>query len=323
MSVLMRFENGNSNRFVVFEQAFALVNAFLPTVSQLDVPESRGWDSFYTYIPQVLSLLEKCLWPESPRHQTPIRFVQVLSDMGTYMWHAGQFSNGIKALTRAQEILMNEDSGKENSLRSNIYAMLGIMTSFQGVSARGESMEFRLRAIESRRASYNAILPSRRTRDDEIRLWNVQSDMAFAHCQSEDFDKAQELIGICRRQYEKWGPEEEVPFEYAKYHQIMAFCFMSKGQVEESLTAIRTCIRLMKKASNQRHPMTLLMQFNEANLTYFKGDTEKALTISETVCDRRKASLGPLNQFTFESWTMCGRLHYDLKQYDKALYAEF
>lgn len=319
MNVLLLSRKDSQRRSQAFQQAFTLIRDVLPACSQLDIPDVQSWKIFDTYAPQILSLESYWLWKETSLQRTPIDFVQVLSDMGTYMWHSGRFREGMATLEKADLVLTKEGTPISHPLRSNIYALLGIMSSFQGISQRQHSLDLRGKAIEAREAFFRAIPSGQVTLNDEIRRWNVQSDLAFAKCQDEDFDTAKVIIDKCLERYRRWGAEEDIPFEYAKYNQIMGYYYMAHGDQASSIRAIEHCVRLAVKAADSMHPMVQLMQFCAANLKYHAGDVRESLRLNEEVLHDRRIVLGECNQFTLESYSTCGRLLWELHEYDKAL----
>lgn len=76
----------------------------MPTTSPLDIPEPDKWLRFQKFVAQVLNLRMHCLWPD-PHVELPVDFAKALSDLGTYMWHAGLASDGDDALRTAIQIM--------------------------------------------------------------------------------------------------------------------------------------------------------------------------------------------------------------------------
>lgn len=160
-SVILDLSKDFDERRKVFEQTFQLVRYCLPAVSSADQPEPELWAQFERIVPQILSLRTHCLWPEPPVDLPP-SFAKVLSDMATYMWHAGLFKEGENALKMAEHILDDKDRiGKENPLRGDIHEHLAIFASFNGVSERDQALQRRHAAIDARKAAYSLIPQAR------------------------------------------------------------------------------------------------------------------------------------------------------------------
>ena len=155
--------------------------------------------------------------------------------MGTYMWHAGNFPEGQEALKTAVTIMDNNELEDNHALRANAYEMLGIMSSFEGVSERRHSMDLRYKALEARKLSYDSIPLNKVTKDDEIKRWTVESDVAYGLVQQEDFESAAEIMERCLKKYQEWGPEEEYPYQYSQYYQILGVCQMAAGKPQNQL----------------------------------------------------------------------------------------
>ena len=228
-NVLLYPSSDPAQRRNVFQQALRLVRDVLPTDSPFIVPSSEEWPGFQKYGPYILSLRAHSLWPD-PSIELPVNFAQVLSDMGTYIWHAGKLSEGQEALETAVNIMDKNELEDNQPLRANAYEMLGIMSSFEGVSEREHSMDLRYKALEARKLSYDSIPQGKVTRDDEIKRWTVEYDVAYGLVQQEDFEPAAEIMESCLKKYQEWGPEDDYPYQYSQYYQILRVCQMAAGK---------------------------------------------------------------------------------------------
>ena len=207
-NVLLYLSGDPAQRRNVFHQALRLVRDVLPADSTFIVPSSEEWPEFQKYGPHILSLRAHSLWPD-PSIELPVNFAQVLSDMGTYMWHAGKLPEGQEALETAVNIMDENELEDNQPLRANAYEILGIMSSFEGVSERKHSMDLRYKALEARKLSYDSIPLGKVTKDDEIKRWSVESDVAYGLVQQEDFGPAAEIMERCLKKYQEWGPEDD------------------------------------------------------------------------------------------------------------------
>ena len=316
-NVLIRLSSDPLFHWDVFEQAFRLVRDVLPTESPFIIPSSDTWPRYQKYGAHILTLRAHCLWPDPPV-DLPVEFAQVLADMSTYMWHAGKFLEGQDALKTAVTIMDKNELEDHHPLRANAYKMLGIMSSFEGVSERRYSMDLRYKALEARKLSYNSIPPTKVTRDDEIKRWTVESDVAYGLVQQEDFEPAAEIMERCLNKYQEWGSEDEYPYQYSQYYQIIAVCQMAAGKPAESIDSITHCVDLLIKASDIMHPMAQLMQFITGYLTWHAGEPQKALEILSSVLEARRKIIGDFNHCTLESYSTCARLLADKGDYEKA-----
>ena len=318
-NVLLDLSKNYEHRWQVLSQALDLLRKGMPSVSPIDNPEPDKWADFEKYVPQVLSVRTHCLWPEPPV-ELPPDFAQVMSDLATYMWQAGLFSEGTDALYTAERIIDDQNVDNKNPLRGNIHEHIGIFASFNGVSEREECMIRRHKARKARQASHFQIPKGSVTRDDEIRLFNVESDMAFGLMQQEDFVQTEKVMEKCHDQYQKWGSKDDYPFEYLKYHHVMSYVYMSQN---DPVTAIENCklaVQLGEKCAGAMHPTTQLVKCSLANHLYFAGEVEEALEMTKAVLLVRSKVMSEFNFLTLECHVMCATLLLELDRCDEAEY---
>jgi len=274
-----------AKRWKAIQDTLDLLRLKLPDVPQTDNPEPELWAEFAKYVPQVISVRAHCLWPDPPL-ELPEEFAHILSDMATFMWHAGLMAQGYEALETAEHILDDHNETAKNPLRGNIHEHIGIIASFYGVSQREECMKRRYEAIKARRVWFDTIPKDKVTRDDEIRLWNVESDLAFGMMQEESFDEAEKQIEKCLDQYKKWGTVEEIPFEYLKYHHIISYVRMYQNRSDEAIADCKTAVELGIKCAGDNHPMTQLIRFSRKSSLF--GWTFKRSSQTECKSFERK-----------------------------------
>ena len=316
-NVLLFLSKDHTRRWEVFQQAFTLIKEVLPKNSPFIVPSPEKWSKFQKYGPHILSLRAHCLWPDPPI-ELPVNFARILSDFGTFMWHAGNLPEGEEALETAISILDDNGIQQGNPMRADVYELLGIMSSFDGVSERKKSMDLRYKAMEARKQSYEAIPQDHIIRSDEIKRWMVESDLAYGLVQQEDFEGAAKIMEPVLKKYNEWGSEDEYPYQYSQFYQILAVCLMAAGEPAKSIEHITRCVDLVKKSSNTTHPMTQLMRFIAGFLTWHAGDAKKALEIHESVLEARRKIVGEFNHFTLESYSTCAKLLAEQAEFEKA-----
>ena len=144
-------------------------------------------------------------WPEPPI-ELPVDFVRIVASLDVYMWHAGMLSEGENALTTAADILEDVGTKQRSYFPSRFYQILGVITSFEGVSERERSMNLRHAALASRQATEEAIQKTRElNRDDDILRLIVQTDLAYGWVQEEDFSSAAKTTESAKLEYQKLG----------------------------------------------------------------------------------------------------------------------
>ena len=284
-----------------------LVCRVLPLKSVHDRPEPETWAQFAQYVPQVIAMRARALWTSSPV-KLPESFAQVLSNTTWFMWYAGLLAQGYEAGRTAEGILDDLKITDENSLRGDVHENLGLITSFYGVSRRGEAISRMIKALQSWRTHHAAIPVDRITREDEVRLYIAESDLAFQMLQIDNYKKAERHIEKCLVQYRRWGTENDVPFEYLKYYCITSYIRMSQNRVVEAIECASRAAKLAEKCAGIEHPQTQLSRFCLANLLYFAGEVEKALEINQSILQIRSKVCGEFNPFTLDSHAVTGFL---------------
>lgn len=285
--------------------------------SPLDIPEPEKWPKFELYVPQVLNVRTHCLWPDPPV-ELPVDFAQVLSDLATYMWHAGLASEGHKALDTAIHVMDDEDVKREDPRRGDIEAKLGILMSFNGVSDRRETLEHRKQAWEIRHKEFEGKSANEITRNDEIRLYNVKCDLAWTHLHERNFAEALPIMEECYTKYQSWDTEEEIPFEYAKYYALTSVIFMGQGKPDVAVKHAERGSELVERAAGSQHPVTQQWRFVLGMMAFHAGAVSKSLEINENILDTRRNVLGDFNHFTLESYSTCAGLLLRLRRAEDA-----
>ena len=151
----------------------------------MTIAEPEKWLSHEKHGQQVLDLRTNCLWAEPPV-ELPEEFAQVLADVGTFMWHAGKFTEATTALETAEDILDDNRSKSSNPLRANIFSLLSKISSSEGVRQRTHGLEYRHIAAVNRDEPFNQTVPIDLPGEREMRIWDVKSDLAYGLVQEQD-----------------------------------------------------------------------------------------------------------------------------------------
>ncbi|KAL9036049.1 MAG: hypothetical protein Q9180_004523 [Flavoplaca navasiana] len=306
-NILLHLSKDKDDRWNAFNQALTLLRKGMPMTSPLDIPEPEKWPKFELYVPQVLNVRTHCLWPDPPV-ELPVDFAQILSDLATYMWHAGLASEGHKALDTAIHIMDDEKVDKDDPRRGDACAKLGILMSYNGVSDRRETLEHRKQAWEIRHKEFESKSANETTRNDEIRLYNVKCDLAWTYLHERDFAQALPIMEDCYTKYKSWDTEEKIPFEYAKYYALTSVIFMGQGKPDIAVKHAERGSALIEKAAGSQHPVTQQWRFVLGMMAFHAGAEEKSLEINQDILSTRKNVLGDFNHFTLESYSTCAGL---------------
>ncbi len=238
-----------------------------------------------------------------------MEFAQVLVDIGTYMWHSGFNDDGKKVLETAEKIVIDHE-GEDHVLISDIDDIVGIIDDMIGVSCRTDSFRRRRRALRIRKIEHSSIPEPKRTRINKIRLYNAEANLACAHLQNEDWDAAGAIMEECLKNYQTWTDiHENIPFEYAKYYNHMAFVFMARGQPLEAIKMSRHACNLQEL--HNKGPNAPLVHWYRANLgnhLFHSGNVEESLRINQD-CLRDRIRLGTEHStWSLESHSTVGEL---------------
>ncbi|KAL8788160.1 MAG: hypothetical protein Q9213_001799 [Squamulea squamosa] len=200
------------------------------------------------FVRQVLNSRTHCLWP-GPPVELPVDFAHFLSDLATYMWHAGLASEGREALNTAIHIMDDEKVDKTAPIRGDGHAKLGILTCFIGVSGRRETLEHRKQALDIRHKECEG-----KPKTNEIAL-------------------ALPIMEVCYTKYNSWDTEENIPCKYAKYYAVK---YAERGS------------NLVEKAASPRHPVTQQWRLVLGMMAFHAGPVPKSLETNQSIPSIRK-----------------------------------
>lgn len=249
-----------------------------------------------------------------------MEFVELLSNLTIYMWHVGLVTPGHDALKAVMNVYRQMEMSEEDERWSDVYCRLGIILSSKGVRFRKESQDCRYKMLTIRRKAKDAMAPAHITRDDEMRLCNAESDVAFTFLHEERFAEIEPIMEKCLIQYKKWDSKEDnLPFEYCKYYFCMSFVRMAQQKPEEAVSFAERANELIGAAAGSEHPMTQLFKMSLGTILYHAGAIERAWEVNEAVRQTRLKLSGEANHNTLESYSTCAAL---LEKLDRNIDAE-
>ncbi|KAI0407262.1 P-loop containing nucleoside triphosphate hydrolase protein, partial [Xylaria palmicola] len=301
----------SSKRSVVFTEVTAMIHAALPEATRLQQNEKDIWPTFARYTPQVLALRQNSQWPVPPI-QLDIQFAKMLSNVGTFLWHTGQIRECTAAMDTAESIIKMQPQCVQRSqdceiLLSDIYLVAGIVADCVGVTRRRQSLDYRLKLLELRERELGDIPPERVTMNDEIRWGNAKGDLACAYLQRSEFGKTRDIMEkLYTDYYQKWGSEEEIPFEYSKYWHHMGHVLMAEGQPDKALEWSRKGMELDLAHAGSIDSTVLIDRYDIACLLFNAGKVAESLEAHEEVLRLRIQTCGKSAQFTLESYEAVG-----------------
>ena len=265
------------------------------------VPALFQWPIYIKYIPHILSL--RRVYVDSIITLSPsVDFARLLADGGTSLWESEALP-----LLESAESLMDTLECNEDMLRANINIIISIIIEGEGIARIPESLN-RLQDAMNARLRYQKQTPAEiYTKNDEILLYNVQSDYACCLLQQNNYVQAEPIFNRCLQKYREWGTEEEVPYEYSKYNHNMGLCSMYRGDFEAAVAFADRSVHLMHLATGDS-PTTYSWKFNKACILLQSGDIQRALELHCEVLEWRIQQHGVTSYWTAQSYYAVGAL---------------
>jgi tetratricopeptide (TPR) repeat protein len=306
LKILKDLNKEPQDREKVFRQAYMLVRKKFPTPSPIQIPEPHKWPIYIKYIPHILSLQK--VFTESVITLAPsVEFARLLSDGGMSLWERA-WTNESLQLLRSAETILNQIKHNEGMLRANINVIIGLIIEGQGFTHIPESLERFQWALNARLEYQRTTPPEKYTKNDEILLYNVQTDYACCLLQQNNYIQAEPIFSSCLAKYREWGTEEEIPYEYSKYNQNMAWCSMYRRDFATAIKLAERAVHYISLATGQS-PSTNSWKFSMACIVLQSGDTRRALDIHKEVLEARIQQHGTSNYLTSQSYYAVGALH--------------
>ena len=249
----------------------------------------------------------------------------MLCDIGTFLWHTGQFNDSSAALDTAERIVEAQSeeeqaSSQSKALLSDAYSLTGIICDIIGVSKREDSIRNRRACLMLRQETHATL--STITIDDEIRLETAWSDLGCSYMQLGEYEKAGKIFDKMFEATQRWGPEEDYLFEYAKYYHHCAFARMAQGKPDIAIDYAKKGVELQRRHEKDTNTMVLITMYDLASLLYNAGAVRESLDLHEEVLRLRLQICGEASQFTLESYESAATVHYLLGNLLKAEFVD-
>jgi tetratricopeptide (TPR) repeat protein len=316
--ILQELDRDPKRRYEVFLQAFTLVRKRFPRPSPIQVPDPSNWDRCKESLQHILSLRRifvDCL-SKTPPIPDSVEFSQLLYDAGFNCWEREMTQDGLRLLESAENILNRLSYDPHARLRADIHAIAGIIRDNVGISKKLEGLQQRLKALEIRKWIVDNT-QGHVAKEDEVLLYNAMNDVAESWLQSYQYSKAAVLIEECRKQYQKWGTEEEYPFEYAKYYRNIGTVRMLQRRFDEAIECTQRALDLTQKDTGIG-PRYLSYLYDMGCHVLQAGDKKKALELHLKVEELREEICGEYNDVTLQSCYTVGAMYHHLADMDQA-----
>lgn len=294
----------------VFNQAVAVVREAFPRLSNLQQPRPEKWAELQKLLPHLHALRDVYRASKS-QIKGSIDFAQLLLDAGMDQFEQGIAQEGLLLLDTSETVLDTLDTTAAISpedhkvMKADIHALMGIMYDDIGISKRQEALERRELALEIRKeVSRDATTQQRKY---EMLLFNSWMEYAISLLHYHRHEDANPIIESCLAKFKEWGPEDEIPFEYAKYYNKMALVKMYQGKFSEAVEHATKGAQLMEKTGYNMFASRF--KFDLACITLQSGDLDRALQIHKEIHDHRIKLVGPTNQLSLHSMYAIGAIH--------------
>ena len=135
---------------------------------------------------------------------------------GVNQWEMGLVRDGLLLIKTAEDVLLLISNDGNELLRADIHTTVALLYDNTVVIDRAEALERRKKCLDIRQAY--AKQASSISGEDQILLYNPWMDYVLSLMQYNNYQEAEPILKTCLAKYQSWGLEEEIPFEYAKYH---------------------------------------------------------------------------------------------------------
>lgn len=319
-AMLQKLNNAIEQRDVSFNRVIRLLRENFPDPSmmaKLQIAEAHVWRRITRILPHLLSAFN-CFESMWPCMKGDIFLAQLLSDVaGMDLYDRGRIAEAYKINKMVEKILDSLGYPRESRLMADALAIVGMCSDFMALSKRREGLEIRHRCVEIRRHCFANIPPDDVMPEDRIWLYNSYTDLVCSQQQINVFDHARENLEECFAQYQQWGTEDDIPYEYSKYYNQMAYVLLYENDSEKAVEYAKKGYELVEQATPGAQ-ITVLYKFDYANILFQHGEGPKALKVLREMLKVCKQDCGKDNVRTLEVRLNIGIISYFLRDQDFA-----
>ena len=316
--LLLKLNRDITRRQLAFERVITILWGTRPSPSPLLQPAARLWPFAQQTLPHLLNTV-KAYGRSRPPIKPPLLFAELLGDVGEIITYDRGFTviDARTLLKKAEEVLDNLQQPFATPLRGKILTALGRCTDALGISERAEGYQVRQKALAVHQELWKGIPQARRGTEDDRLLFNAEADIVYSLQNENRFDEVNAICKRCRQMYEEWGTEEERPYEWAKYHNHMAYFFLNKGDTQKATNYSRRGYELMTKVSPAEQ-LALRYRFDLANVMYQNREAFEAIVEQRAVLELCMEEYGNSNLWTLQCRLNIGIMSYLAVDLDEA-----
>lgn len=294
-----------------FRKAFRLIRKRFPAADSQQVPDQTNWDTCQEYIPHVdafCKVYKKDFDLITSVPPKPEDLADLFYDAGFYVWARQTTAyDGLGFLYTAERILNKIEMGEISKTRADIHCVSGLILLNGGCLERVQGLKRLEEAWKIRKLIYE----EHDNRDNDVLLRNAANDFSLALLNQHQFGEAGQLIKECRDRYQKWGTEEEHPWENSKFYGNYSIVLMFSGDINTAIDYQKRCLQLTEKFSG-RKAMYYRRLYMLACLHLQSGDIQSALDKHLEVLTARLELFGRVNEYTILSTYTVGAMYHHI-----------
>jgi len=295
-----------------------LVRAVFPRQSPYRAPVNDLWPVYAKYLPHVLSLCKTYSTFQKP-FKPLLRFAELLSDAGNYMWERGLLKDAFEMLATAELICDQAlDPDDPNPIRSSVLAVTASFELNQSGSLRQSGLAHKERVLDLRTKYMTSKPEAEINKFDGLLLGSAYNNLACAYMQCEDFERAETALLRSLEIKMQWSSEADTPFPFAEGYKNMGLVRLSQGRTEEALRLVKRASEMMVAWKGARTKSAQFFQFIWAMVLANCGDRQGALARHFEILQVQREILGELAIQTLDSYFAIGALHHGLGQLEEA-----
>lgn len=323
-SLLHRLDSDPPARQKAFQRALDLTRQAFPRQSDIQAPSNQNWLANEACLAHALHLEDVYKKAPTPIH-APDHFVELLADVGNYMWEKGLYERGVLTLQLAKSI--HNQPGRSHDLieHSKVCSLLcGIFLEL-GISGRKEGLVEALECWELRQQYLGQLTSAEEmTQENCLLVANSWNDIACCMMEYGCYNKAEAWMAKSlevKHKHKSGIPESGMAFfNFAENYKNLAIIRTSQNRHDEAVTLSRKAALLIEKHTDAENAVTLSFRFHLAYALYQAGSFQEALEVHEQVRQMRAQVFGPYNVHTLNSYYACAVV---LQALDQAAEAEY
>ncbi|KAL4900328.1 hypothetical protein BDW74DRAFT_96393 [Aspergillus multicolor] len=321
-SLLHRLDTEPSKVHTTFCLALDIIRQSFPRQSDVQAPSNTNWLANEACLAHALHLED--VFKSTPTAiNAPQEFVELLADVGNYMWERGLYERGIQTLQLAKKIHETAKNEPDYIEHSKVCSVLCGIYLEQGLSRRKDGLSEALAAWELRETYLkSSALPIKSMpKENCLLIGNAWNDIACCMLEYSCFDK----VGGClerslqiKRDRGISENDELAYFNFAENYKTLAILMTAQGRHQEAISLSRRAVSLIEKYEHPESAVTQSFRFHLAYALYQSGKLKESFRMHERIRQVRIHVFGPQNVHTLNSYYACAVVLQALNQLETA-----